>query len=172
MLRKIATGAGFVVVIAASGALLAARAAPERAPSAAAAPVQAASDTFAATCKAQTADIRPDPAWVRASFAEDNCTAPSLPARIDGYTASRSQVMAAIAARTRYDNAADRYQRCIANYVSARKAGAEKARQSLDLTFVVIENHRIAASQNMKKQLADQVDASVNAFNEFGSECL
>ena len=171
MIRKVATGAGFVVMIAASGALLfAAKAAPPRAPAAPAA--QSAGDTFAATCKAETADIRPDPAWVRASFADDHCTAPGLPPKVDGYTASRAQVMGAITAMTHYNSAADRYQRCISDFVISRKALAEKDKNPLALTFVTIETHRIAASQNMKKQLAAQVDASINAFNEFGSECL
>jgi hypothetical protein len=170
MLNKIGTGIVILAAIAASGAFLVARAAPERVPEAAPAKTAAASPAFTPTCRAnEVADIRPDPAWVGSSFARDNCWAPPMPARVDGYTASREQVMASIAAMKKYSAQADAYQRCIAGFVA--KAEADKDKKPITVALITIENHRIAASENNKKKLAAQVDNTINAFNEYGSEC-
>jgi hypothetical protein len=172
-MKKIGIGAGLVVAIAASGSLLVAKASPER--SAAPAPptkfASAESKAFVPTCTAAAVDTRKDPAWVGVSFAHDNCTAPLLPATLDGYTASREQIVANIAAQKKYVLQANSFQRCIVDFVAARKATAAQEKMSLDMALVVIENHRLAASQASKQQVADQVKISVMAFNEDGSEC-
>src|SRR5437879_10112624 len=104
--KKAGFGAAFLAVIAAPGAFYAVHAKPERLPlsdrSALRAQV-AAGKPFAAVCKAgEIADSRPDPAWVGASFARDNCWAPPMPARLDGRTAKREQIVAAMTAEKRY----------------------------------------------------------------------
>ena len=173
MLKKIGTVATLLVALSASGAFLVARAAPERRPALPTPPVQQASnDAFVPTCKAnQVVDTRPDPAWVGASFANDNCSAPVIPARLDGYDASSAQVNGAIAAEKKYETAAKSYQRCIETFVTARSHEAEKKKMTLDATLVTIENHRIAASQaNIKKAYA-LMALTVDQFNELGSEC-
>ena len=131
----------------------------------------AASQSFAATCSANAkVDSRVEPAWVGQSFAGDGCSAPSLPKPLDGYTATRPQVLANMAAQKKYMVQADAYQRCIADFVVARRAAADTGRKPLDVAMVTIENHRITASQASKQQLADQVQLTIKAFNEAGSE--
>lgn len=174
MLSKIGTVAGLLVALLASGAFLVARAAPENRPALATPPVQqaAAGDSFVPTCKAdQVVDTRPDPAWVGASFANDNCSAPVIPARLDGYDASSAQVNAAIAAEKKYEGAAKAYQRCIEDYVTARSIEAKNRKMTLDATLVTIENHRIAASQANIKKAYELMALTVDQFNELGSEC-
>ena len=173
MLKKVGTVAGLLLALTASGAFLVARAAPERRPALATPPAQqAAGDSFVPTCKAsEVIDTRPDPVWVGASFANDNCSAPLIPARLDGYDASSAQVNGAIAAEKKYASAARSYQRCIENFVAARTAEAQKRKMSLDANLVTIENHRIAASEaNIKKAYALMAQ-TVDQFNELGSEC-
>jgi hypothetical protein len=129
------------------------------------------SPTFAATCNLEdgaATDSRPDPAWVNASFANDNCRAPALPARLSGATASRAAIMAYTAAEKRYDAGAAAYQRCIQHFLSARPA---QRKQSLDVALVMIENHRIVTSRNNEKKVSDQVALAVTQFNAYGSDC-
>jgi hypothetical protein len=132
------------------------------------------SRTFSATCSlaaGATTDSRPDPAWVNASFANDNCRAPALPARLSGRAASREAIMAYTAAEERYDAGAGTYQRCIQHFVSARLAQAQQRKQTPDVALVAIENHRIVTSSNNQKKLSDQVALAVTQFNAYGSDC-
>jgi hypothetical protein len=167
LLKKAGLGAALLAVIAAPQALQAVRAAPERLPGAL--PVQVAvGKPFAAVCKAgEIADSRPDPAWVGASFAHDNCWAPRMPAPLDGATAKREQIVAGMAAEKSYLALSDTYQRCIADFVAFRKATNRPA----DGPLMVIESHRIFVSQENKKKAADQIKVAINVFNEYGSEC-
>ena len=90
MLKRIVTGMVLVAAIAAAGAVFAAKALPERSNALAPPVVPAGDKPFARICKSdEIVDARPTPVWVRASFASDNCRAPSMPANIDGFTASR-----------------------------------------------------------------------------------
>jgi hypothetical protein len=168
-LKKIGLGAAFVLVVASPEILHAAIARPKLAPAAQA----ASANTFVPTCSASqvVVDTRPDPAWVGASFAHDNCWAPAMPAPIDGAAATRDQIVAGMAAEKRYDALAAAYQKCIGNFVVARKAEADKVKKPLDVALITIEDHRIAASENNKKKLAVLTDNAIEAFNSFGSQC-
>jgi hypothetical protein len=171
-------GANLGLAAAVCGGLIAVYAAPEKPapqpPSQISFAPKPQQKTFSATCNLQggaVADSRSDPAWVDASYEHDDCTAPALPARVNGLTASDGQIDAYLAAEKRYDAAAGAYQRCISHVVSARSAAAEEEKQSLDMSFVVIENHRIAASRADEKKVSDQVTLAVEQFNSFGSDC-
>ena len=84
--------------------------------------------TFAPTCRdTQLTDSRPDPAWVGQSFARDSCTAPQMPAPIDGLTASRNEIVAGMAATNRYAAASDAYQRCIRDFVAVRQSHQDQS---------------------------------------------
>jgi hypothetical protein len=173
--KKAGFGAAFLAVIAAPGAFYAVHAKPERLPLSdrSALPAQvAAGKPFAAVCKAgEIADSRPDPAWVGASFARDNCWAPPMPARLDGRTAKREQIVAAMTAEKRYLAQSDIYQQCIADFVTLRRARAAKANTPANGPLFVIETHRIFVAQENKKKAAAQIEVAINAFNEYGSEC-
>ena len=131
----------------------------------------AAGKPFAPICKSgEVVDSRPDPAWVGQSFARDNCTAPQMPAPVNGLVASREQIVAGMAATKRYALLSDAYQRCIRDFVTARQSRADAARP-LALALVTIENHRILVSENNKQKARARMDASIMAFNEYGSGC-
>jgi hypothetical protein len=175
MLRNIGIAVGLVGALAASGAFLVAQAAPEPQRGAAGAPSfapqKAPAKTFDASCSAnEQADSRPDPKWVGQSFADDACVAPVTPKVIDGYTASIGQIKAGLAAQKKYAAQADAYQQCIIKFVTARRTQAEQQKKTLAMAFVVIENHRIAASEANKKKTAEQIGISVRQYNEAGSE--
>ncbi len=169
MVRRIAIGAGLVLALAAPGVLLVATAMPQPVVKASASP--AAGKPFAAICKTgEVVDSRPDPAWVGQSFARDNCEAPQMPAPVDGLVASREQIVAGMAATKRYAAASDAYQRCIRDFVTARQSRADAARP-VALALVTIETHRILVSETNKKKAKARMDASIMAFNEYGSGC-
>ena len=127
----------------------------------------AAGKTFAPTCRGdQVLDSRPDPAWVSQSFAHDNCQAPLLPAALDGFRASRVQIVAAMARAKAYEAAAAGFQACVSHFVAQRQAV-----HPLSQAEMIIENHRILTSQRAKERAQAQVDVAINAFNEYGSEC-
>jgi len=176
MLKRIGMGMVLVAAVAGAGALFVARASPEPspvAPSQVALRVLPAGDKpFARICKSdEVADARPSPAWVGASYASDNCRAPSMPAAINGFTASRAQVVAGMEAQKRYVAASDAFERCIQDFVMARKLRAERSGQPVSNSLVIIENHRIIASQRDKKIVSARVRTAINNFNEYGSEC-
>ena len=169
-LKKIGLGAAFLVVIASPEILHVAIASPAPKPVAA---QTANANTFVPTCSADqvVVDTRPDPAWVGASFAHDDCWAPALPATFNGANASREKIVAAMAASKRYNVQAAAYQKCISDFVVARRAAADKVKKPIDVALVTIEDHRIAASENNKKKVAALTGNEVQAFNEFGSQC-
>ena len=170
MAKQIGTGIVFLAVLAAAGAFFVAKAAPDPRPVAAALPPG--DKPFARICKSdEVVDTRPDPAWVGQSFAGDNCQAPRIPATVDGFTASREQVMASIAEMKRYTIASEAFQRCVRGFIASRQAQANQDKKPMNMSLVIIENHRVIASENNKKKVADQVTATINAFNEYGSGC-
>ncbi len=171
MLKEIGTGAVLLAAVAASGAVLAAKDAPApRTGTVASVARLAAGKPFAPICKSgEVIDSRPDPAWVGASFARDSCQAPAAPAPINGTTASRKQIVAGMAAVKRYAALSDGFQRCVSDFVAARKA--QSASNPLDANLVIIENHRVIASERSKKTVAEQVKVAINSFNEYGSDC-
>jgi hypothetical protein len=171
MLKKIGLGAAFIVVIASPEILHVAIASPAAKPAPAAQAANA--NTFVPTCSASqvVVDTRPDPAWVGASFAHDDCWAPTLPVTINGASATREQIVAAMAASKRYSVQAAAYQKCISDFVVARRAAADKVKKPIDVALVTIEDHRIAASENNKKKVAALTGNAIEAFNEFGSQC-
>ena len=162
----------FVAAIAAAGAMFVAKAAPERAVNLAPPTVPAGDKPFARICKSdEVIDARPTPAWVRASFASDNCRAPSMPTAIDGFTASREQVVAGMAAAERYATASDAFERCVQDFVSTRKAQEDRNGKPANMSVAIIENHRVIASQRNKKIVSARMNAAISDFNEYGSGC-
>jgi hypothetical protein len=172
MLKRIGTGMVFVAALAAAGAMFVAKAAPERAAGLAPPSVPAGNKPFARICKSdEVIDARPTPAWVRASFARDNCRAPSMPATIDGFTASREQIVAGMAAAERYAVASDAFERCVQDFVAARKAQEDRNGKPANMSVAIIENHRVIASQRNKQIVSARMDAAIHDFNEYGSGC-
>jgi hypothetical protein len=164
MLKTIAVALALFGGLAA--ATLAAKPAPQAFPSQSFKSQPAAGQTFAGTCSATaTVDSRVEPAWVGQSYAGDGCAAPALPQAVDGYTASRAQVLAGMAAQKTYIAQADIYQRCIADFVAARRG-----KRPIDVALNLIETHRLAASQADQQKVAAQVQIAIRTFNEAGSE--
>jgi hypothetical protein len=173
MLKIIGTGAAFLVLTVASGFITTTIDARARLPDNTASPTQLASRTpFAAICStSEVGDARPDPAWVQTSFAQDSCSAPPIPAPVDGYSASREQIVAAMAAMKRYAAASDIFQKCVSDFLLARKARTDRDGTAVDEVLVILENQRIAASERSKRRSAEQVKFAINSFNEYGSDC-
>jgi len=158
--------------------VLAVAAAPEIFPvvSAAPEPVPAISKpspkTFKPVCRGdEVLDSRPDPAWVSQSFNKDNCRAPLLPAALDGTRATRTQVVSAMGEAKRYAAMANEFQRCVSDFVAAKRSQAARGGTSLTPSQIIIENHRILVSQRAAQTAVAQVRVAINEFNSYGSDC-
>jgi hypothetical protein len=170
---KIALSAGVVLAAVAPQALHAPNAQPQPPTLQTQSPATAGGQTrFAAVCRGdQVLDSRPDPAWVRASFNNDHCQAPPVPAFINGGAASREEIVKAMIRAKNYAAAADTFQKCVSDFVAARRMDAAHGGGALTPSQVIIENHRILVSQRSKQTAAAQVRVAINAFNQYGSEC-
>jgi hypothetical protein len=173
MLKEIGTGAAFLALTVVSGFITTTIDARARLPAETASPTQLASRTpLAAICRSsEIGDIRPDPTWLQTSFAYDSCSAPAMPAPADGYTASREQILAAMAAMKRYTAASDVFQKCVGDFLAARKTQADRDGKPVDEVLVILENQRIVASERSKSRNTEQVKFAINSFNEYGSDC-
>ena len=165
---KLALAAGALGIAAAPQFFPAVYATPEAAPVIS----KPAAATFKPVCRGdQVLDSRPDPAWVRASFARDNCQAPGLPLLLDGSSASREQVVAAMAAAKRYAASANAFQKCVSDFVAAKRGEAARGQAPLTSSQIIIENHRILVSQRAAETAAAQARVAINQFNSYGSDC-
>ena len=179
-LKTLGISAGLIVAIAASGAFLVAQAAPGPGIAAGSgssfrsleAKASAATATFAAHCSEDlSVDLRPDPEWVGQSYANDDCWAPPLPAFVNGFSATNDKINATATALKVYTAQAHVYQKCIANFVSAKQSVAQKSGKPLDKSLVIVEDHRIAASQANEKKVATEVEIAIDQYNQNGSDC-
>jgi len=94
-----------------------------------------------------------------------------MPAPLDGSTASREQIVAAMAAMKRYAAASDAFQRCVSDFLLARNAQNDRDGKAVDEVLVILENQRIAASERSMRRNAEQVEFEINSFNQYGSDC-
>jgi hypothetical protein len=161
-----------VAAVAAAGAFMAGASPPPAKPVAVSRAVPAGDKPFAPICKSDgVIEGRPDPAWVKASFANDHCQAPAVPTPVNGFTASREQVVASMAAGKSYAAAADAFERCVQQFVEDRKTEMAKSAGAVSTPLAIIENHRIVASERGKQLVAARVRATIVNFNEYGSDC-
>jgi hypothetical protein len=160
----VAAGAAFLLVCA--GAVLEARPAPQ--PAAVGVSGKTTVDgRFAPVCKSgEVVDSRPDPAWVGASYGGDHCQAPALPRPVNGLTASREQVVAAMAAAKRYDASAAVFQKCVRDFIALRDNS-----RPLGKAEQIIETHRILASERSQQTIAALTRGTIEDFNRYGSDC-
>jgi hypothetical protein len=153
--------------LAAAAAVLAAGVWPVRgsAPAPELPPQPAIAATFTTTICASNPveDTRPDPAWVSASFENDHCWAPAMPAALDGYSASREDVVAGMAAAKSYAAQSAAYRKCISDFAARRSGGGK--------SFQLVENHRLLVSEKNQRIVDGRINAAIEAFNEYGSEC-
>ena len=165
---KIGLAVGVLAVAAAPEFFPVVNAAPEPAPVIS----KPAPKTFKPVCRGdEVLDSRPDPAWVRQSFKRDNCQAPNLPPMLDGARATREQVVAAMDEAKAYAAKAEAFERCVSDFVAAKRAEVQAGGKGLTQPQVIIENHRILVSQRAAEQAAAQVRVAINAFNHYGSSC-
>jgi hypothetical protein len=94
-----------------------------------------------------------------------------LPAALDGTAATREQVVVAMAQAKRYAAVANEFQRCVSDFVAAKRTQAAQGGAPLTPSQIIIENHRILVSQRAVQTAAAQARVAINAFNSYGSDC-
>jgi hypothetical protein len=167
--RGVELAAVLVAAVLASATLLAFGATPARTPQAAAPAKLASQKPFTSICSANAVqDSSRDPAWVSASFENDHCVAPAMPVPLDGASARREAIVAAMTAGKRYAALSAAFQKCIGDFVAARRAQASTPASK---SFVLVETHRVFVSEKNKKKVDNQVAVEIEAFNAYGSEC-
>lgn len=167
---RIAFAAGVIAVVAAPEVFPGVSAAPGPAP--ALSRSRSVPATFKPVCRGdELLDSRPDPAWVRQSFASDNCQAPALPPLLDGASASREQVVAAMSEARAYAARAAAFQRCVSDFIAAKRNEAASGGRGLTQPQLIIENHRILVSQRAAERAQAQARVAIYAFNHYGSSC-
>ncbi len=130
-------------------------------------PTQQVLETFAVICRSEeVVDSRRDPAWLSQSFVGDNCQAPRPPKVMDGAKTSQQEIVAGMAAAKTYAAAAGAFQKCVSDFVAARKAA-----RPLTPSQAIIQNYRILVSQKTTQTVAAQTRVAIVAFNRYGSEC-
>ena len=165
MLTRLALAAA-VLTLAPMPDLLPARATPEPKPLPAA---QASSETFTPVCRANEVDAgRPQPAWLRQSFIGDSCQAPPMPAAIDGYTASREEIVAGMAATEKYQRAAQAFESCVSKFIAVQAQNKSRAMRKSE---TAIQDYRIVVSQRARLAAKLRMEGAIMAFNEYGSGC-
>jgi hypothetical protein len=126
-------------------------------------------ETFAPVCRSGEVDAgRPQPAWLRQSFIGDTCEAPPLPAAIDGYTASREEIVAGMEAVKKYQVAAEAFEACVGKFIAAQ---AQNKDRPMSRSETAIQNYRIIVSQRARAAAKLRMESSIIAFNEYGSTC-
>ena len=91
-------------------------------------------------------------------------------AAVDGFTASREQVMASIAEMKRYTVSADAFQRCVRGFVASRQAQADRDKKPMNMSLIIIENHRVIATSG--ESFASKWSAERSARREYPDDEL
>ena len=89
------------------------------------------------------------------------CVEPTLPAMVDGSTASREQVIASIAAAKDFVAKSDVYQQCIADDLDAKKKAAGAA---FDDQVHTVAMAKVAANQGAKDKLVADTNTQANIY--------
>jgi hypothetical protein len=98
------------------------------------------------------------------AFAQDTCQVPPMPASIDGSTATADQVRAGIKAVNDYQNSVETYKACLADYVTAQNAQADKDKKQHDATMIQAEGDKATAADATKQKAVDGINTTIAAF--------
>jgi hypothetical protein len=96
------------------------------------------------------------------ALAQTVCTEPAPPTMVDGNTATRDQMLAAVAGVKDFISKSDVYQTCIANDLDAKKKAAGTT--PLDPGVQQVALAKVAANQAAKDKMAADINAQVKIF--------
>jgi hypothetical protein len=100
------------------------------------------------------------------SFADDSCQAPPMPVAVDGATVATDALRAAIKGVNDYQGAVDTYQKCIADYITAQKAQADKDKKPIDAAIIQTEGDKVTASNASKQKAVDAINAAIGDYKK------
>jgi hypothetical protein len=100
------------------------------------------------------------------AFADDACQLPPTPAAVDGTSATADQLRAAIAGFNAFSKASDTYQQCIADYISAQNAQADKDKKPHDATMIQSEGDKVTANQAAKEKAGTDLNAAIGLYKK------
>jgi clan AA aspartic protease (TIGR02281 family) len=97
---------------------------------------------------------------------DEHCYSPQPPPRVDGATASASDMRIAIAAFQEFQTASDDYQRCIVAALARLKSDAAEANppQAIDPSIVQRSNDLIDMNQRLKERSGGELNQEIAAY--------
>ena len=99
------------------------------------------------------------------ALAQSACTAPKVPAPVDGRTATIDQVLASKQATLAFMDASDTYQSCVLGELANAKAAAAQNKTELPATAADRANGEVAANQADKEKVGAAFNDSVRAYH-------
>lgn len=100
------------------------------------------------------------------AFAQDTCSQPIPPEKIDGTTATKAQLVAASHDANNFMKAADDYQECVSlDYANQVKA-AKTAKKDIDPSITQKSNDEIQASQALKVRVGAEFNTAYAAYKK------
>lgn len=99
------------------------------------------------------------------ALADTACTAPHVPAPVDGRTATMDQVMASKDAVMAFMDASDTYQTCVLGELNDAKAAAALNKTELPVTVSDEAEGRVSANQAEKEKVGAAFNESVRTYN-------
>jgi len=100
------------------------------------------------------------------ALAQTVCVEPAPPAMVDGSTASREALVAAVAQVKNFRDKSDVYQQCIADDLDAKKAAAAKAGTPFDEQIHQVAMAKVAANQQLKDKLVADINTQVGLYKQ------
>ncbi len=98
------------------------------------------------------------------AWAQDACTRPTEPAKVDGKTATIDQVLAAKALVTAFIASSDAYQACVFDGLQAQQAAAKKNGLSVEPSVVSDAQSDISNNQAAKERVGKWFNQAVRDY--------
>lgn len=103
-------------------------------------------------------------AFTLPALAQTDCVAPVAPAAVNGASATKPQMLSAVADVKAFIAASDTYQVCLGNYLTAQRAAAVTNKTPFDANIEKDIAAKVTANQAMKEKMGGEINASLVAF--------
>lgn len=99
------------------------------------------------------------------AFAQSACQEPIAPAAVDGNTATKEQVKAALQDVKTFLKQSDDYQQCLLVELDAAKLAAKKDKKDIDPSLPAAVDAKVKANQALKERVGAEFNAAAQAYN-------
>ncbi len=93
------------------------------------------------------------------------CQEPIAPAAVDGTTATKDQIKAALVDVKTFIKQSDDYQECLYNDLKSQSDAAKKDKKDLDPSISAAVDAKVKANQALKERVGAEFNAAAQAYN-------